>query len=118
MSDDEGNVYCQSLAIARMVAINHGFYSSDPMEAYLIDSLVDGSVDVVNPCMGDMLKGIPDADAFLARIEGLVKVVEARMTKHGKKYSSGDKLSMADFWCTQLHLNHIMSEHFAYKDQI
>ena len=54
MSDSEGNVHCQSLAIARMIAINHGFYSTEPMEAYLIDSLVDGSVDVEEPSMGDI----------------------------------------------------------------
>ena len=118
MTDDEGNVYCQSIAIARMVAIKHGYYSTCPMEAYLIDSLVDGSVDVVQPHMGDCLGGIPDEDKAVQRICGLMKVVEDRMNMHGKKFSSGDKLTMADFWCTQIHINHIENENFAHKDKI
>ena len=37
----------QSNAILRLLGMKHGYYPTDPMEAYKCDSLIDGYMDVL-----------------------------------------------------------------------
>jgi len=122
--EQDGVMYGQSLAIARMLAKAHGLYGKDIAQQTMTDMLVDGVVDVASA--GFIASKGSDDDKkkfqegklqeFLGKFESLLK-----KNKDGKGYFVGDDATWADIslfnavdsWKWNLDAYHALKEHHA-----
>ena len=101
--EEDGVKYCQSISIMRMLGIRHGYYTTDPDEAWMIDSTVDfianGCMQGLYPLiMGQKFDDKEAVAAFLEQWDKMGKLLDARLGEHGKQYIAGtDRMSIADF---------------------
>ena len=94
----------QSKAAARAVAINYGYYSTDPEIIHAIDALLDFSQETLDAASGYIF----DTDKTPEKDENWVGVwkkkgdlLENRLKMHGKPFVAGtDSPTLADFSVT------------------
>ena len=102
--DEDGFVMCQGNSIMRMLGIRLGYYTSDPQQAYEIDSLMDYAEDIQTK-FGQFLfpvyfgKPPGDEQVFLENFwDKHITVVGGRLKGHGHRFVAGtDKPTIADF---------------------
>ena len=94
----------QSMAILRYLGLRFGYYSTDPMEMWLIDSTVDAVQEIFSKFEGAYFSLSPDMKqtAFKSLIEqgGPLRTFMAAMEKRLKpegSYILGSALTIADF---------------------
>ena len=99
--------------------MKHGYYPTDPLEAYKADSLCDGYEDVISKIYKpNFMQPGADRDALINDIfENILpkylKIVEETCSK-GQKFLVGDKLTTADFWIGGLYTNFINNSHVSF----
>ena len=109
--EEDGDVYVQSNAILRFLAIRLGYYTSDAQIAWNIDSIMDYSEDMygkfasfIYPFIFGTAIDDTKADAWVSGFwTPYIKFIEARLAAHGKNYVGGtDTPTCADFKCFQV----------------
>ena len=104
--EEDGEVYCQSSAIYRFLGIRMGYYSSDPMTIWQIDSIVDfveGHQGTMNnfflPVLGGASLTESDGHTWLSDYwDKILPVIEARLAEHGQPFIAGTpRPTIADF---------------------
>ena len=107
--EEDGFTMCQSNAILRMIGIRCGYYHTDPMICWAIDSMLDfheGHTNGWQSFWAPILGGADPATLADADItewcekfwDKVIPVTEARLAKHGKRFLAGtDRPTICDF---------------------
>ena len=94
-----GKQYNESSAVLRFLGKHHGYYPSDPEEAYHADNIVDYCADVTPKLYPDQMGKKFDEEAqnrYVKNITDFSAYIEKQLA-HGKKYVAGDSISIGDF---------------------
>ena len=99
----DGEYYVQSLAILRMLGKMYGLYPEDAEQAYLVDMVMDATMDLTDRYWEvDPRANKPNEDELLKKyldqyvttfFAGMQKRLESNSTRD---YIVGDKLTIAD----------------------
>ena len=119
---EDGVKYVQSSTILRMIGMRTGQYpTSDASAAWAIDSVMEAVEDTMAAhkvpyvrklVMGSGDPGQEELDGAIKFTENICKLVERRLTAHGKQYVAGDKCTVADLkLCGAVHA-------FQYNDEM
>lgn len=89
----------QSVAILRFLAMQYGYYPSDPLLAHKANELIDGLTDVFGKINAPAFnKDYDTGPIFSTVIPNFLSVIEKHLsTQDGKQYIVGGKMSIADF---------------------
>jgi glutathione S-transferase len=113
----DGTKMGQSVAMARYLAVTHGYYPKDPMEAFKVDQLIDRYADVGNNIYKPMfLKDQAEIDEKVKdAVEGYVpKFLDEINDKCKDGWLVGDKISLADFFVGGLYTNYLANENITF----
>ena len=119
MFEVDGKHLVQSWAILRFLGRQHGYYPQDLDTAYLIDSTIDAVEDYFGAYFKFNFESNEEKKAifkenWLKMIPVWVPAIEKRLD--GKKFLTGDKLSIGDFALAAVGFNLLLNEanpHFA-----
>ncbi|TNV75768.1 hypothetical protein FGO68_gene16617 [Halteria grandinella] len=120
----DGELFSQSLAIMRLLGKWYGYYPQDPIAAWKVDSLLDGSGDLMEKYWQfAILEFIPDGytpeSAIAERLQEFLgthlpqylTVVQDRFKKNGNsKFMVGDTVTLAEFTSAQVAFNYLMND--------
>ena len=119
---EDGVKYVQSNTILRMVCQRGGMYSTDPAEAWAIDSYLEAVEDNAGkfqPMLFTVLFGpgasgvteevLESAKGFFGKLSELI---EKRMNAHGGKYLVGNRVTAADLKLATGFYGTLYNEHF------
>ena len=101
LRQSDGTVMAQSGAILRALGIKYGYYPSDAMERWQVDSTIDAISDIFEfaaKCYfgaTDQAKKASLAELLQYRLPKFLKVMNKRL--EGKRYMVGREITIADF---------------------
>ena len=110
---ENGLKMTQTCAIIRALGQKYGYYSSNPKEAWLIDSTMD-YVNETGGLFGAVIFAQGEKKTELLfelltkQLPDFLKIIEKRVS--GKKFLTGEKLSCADFMLGSLLCNTVANE--------
>ena len=116
---EDGQKYCQSNVVLRMVGMRTNQYGTDSNTTWAIDSVMEAVEDnmkhygpyLMKQVFGGGKAGQEEVDSLCTFLGNLCELVERRLNGHGKKYVAGDKLTVADckvaamFFCSVYNEN-------------
>ena len=110
---ENGQRITQTKAIVRSLGQRFGYYSSNPKEAWLIDSTIDFVSDEMGKFAG-LLFASPDKktemlfELLTKQLPAILAIIEKRVT--GKRFIVGDRITIADFVLGSLLFSTVANE--------
>ena len=121
LRQSDGTMMAQSGAILRALGIKYGYYPSDAMERWQVDSTIDAINDIfdfVAKCLfggTDQSKKASLADLLQYRLPKFLKAMNKRLD--GKRYMTGREITIADFALGGFFLQTVANEHSPHYEQ-
>ena len=114
---NDGTMMGEGYSISRYLGSVHGYYPTDPMEAYEVDCMLDGYEDILGKLVKPAFTPENEREALY---DGIFNKEKGTLTKFLRvcepmcakgEWLCGPKLTVADFWIGGMYTNLINNEH-------
>ena len=116
LTTEDGKNLCQSWAILRFLGRTHGYYPSDPENAWRVDSTIDACEDYFNIYFKMEFEKDPEVKAklvenYLKFVPVWLDAIEKRISNNeSQKFIVGSKMTIADIALAAVGFNLILNE--------
>ena len=118
---EDGTKLGESMAILRLLAMKHGFYPEDPMEAFRCDEMMDAYNDVIGKIYTPHFANSQEAkeakypEIFDTVMPNLLKAIDAQCAKG--EFIAGKNLTAADFCIGGLYTNYLANKDISFAPE-